>query len=79
MRATCEFFSRLNTALAYIQGHASQSIQVKFSPKADFLERNPDFGDPERGPGAFKIPMRIVGADQVLPVNTCLTGAAWQP
>ncbi|CAJ1409095.1 unnamed protein product [Effrenium voratum] len=65
---------QLNTALAYIQGHGSQAIQVKFSPKADFLDRHPEFRDAERGSGAFRIPMRIVGADQVLPVNTTLIG-----
>lgn len=67
---------QLNTALAYIQGYASQAIQVKLIPKADFLDRHPEFRDAQRPdvPGAFRIPMRIIGADQVLPVNTCLIG-----
>ncbi|CAE7425066.1 Cfap74 [Symbiodinium natans] len=67
---------QLNTALAYIQGHGSQVIQVKLAPKADFLDRHPEYRDAKRPdvPGAFRIPMRIVGADQVLPVNTCLIG-----
>eukprot|EP00913_Durusdinium_trenchii_P027424 g25721.t2 len=77
---------QLNTALAYVQGSGWQPIQVKFSPKEDFLERSlgekdakprmrhPWYSDPERGPGAFKIPMKLVGKDQVLPVKTCLTG-----
>ncbi|CAE8635922.1 unnamed protein product, partial [Polarella glacialis] len=62
--------------LAYIQGHKEQAIQVKFCPKEDFLSRNPQCRDASRPgvEGAFRIPMRIVGADQVLPVNTALVG-----
>lgn len=67
---------QLNTTLAYIQGNKEQAIQVKFSPKDGFLDRYPRFRDTSRPgvPGAFRIPMRIVGADQILPVNTALVG-----
>mmetsp|Transcript_22689 Transcript_22689/g.41078 ORF Transcript_22689/g.41078 Transcript_22689/m.41078 type:complete len:1656 (+) Transcript_22689:42-5009(+) len=67
---------QLNTTLAYIQGNGNQAIQVKFSPKQDFLDRNPQYRDSSRPDvaGAFRIPMCIVGADQVLPVNTALIG-----
>lgn len=66
----------LNPSLAYIQGNKEQAIQIKFSPKEDFLDKNPQFRDSTRKdvPGAFCIPMRIVGADQVLPVCTKLVG-----
>lgn len=67
---------QLNTTLAYIQGNGSQAIQVKFSPKENFLDRYPQYRDKNRPgvTGAFRIPMRIVGADQVLPVNTAIVG-----
>ena len=29
--------------------------------------RHPWYSDPERGPGAFKIPMKLVGKDQARP------------
>eukprot|EP00931_Biecheleriopsis_adriatica_P086941 TRINITY_DN61489_c0_g1_i1.p1 TRINITY_DN61489_c0_g1~~TRINITY_DN61489_c0_g1_i1.p1 ORF type:complete len:1665 (-),score=434.14 TRINITY_DN61489_c0_g1_i1:72-4871(-) len=67
---------QLNTTLAYIQGSSNQAIQVKFSPKDGFLDRYPQYRDATRPGvlGAFRIPMCIVGADQVLPVNTALVG-----
>lgn len=67
---------QLNPTLAYVQGHESQAIQVKFSPKLGFLEKRPNFRDAQRPetPGAFRIPVKIVGADQVLPVWTALVG-----
>jgi len=66
----------LNPSVAYIQGGKEQAVQVKFSPKDDFLDKNPQYRDAARKdvPGAFCIPVRIVGADQVLPVCTKLVG-----
>jgi len=66
---------QLNPTLAYIQGHGEQTIQVKFCPKEDFLDKNPQYRDSSRDlRGAFRIPVRIVGADQQLPVNAALMG-----
>lgn len=67
---------QINPALAYIQGYKAQAIQIKFSPKEDFLDKNPQYRDPERKDqqGAFQIPIVIVGAEQALPVRTVLVG-----
>lgn len=73
---TIEGELQLNTALAYIQGHKDQAIQIKFSPKDNFLIKNPQFKDAQRPEvhGAFRIPMKIIGGEQVLPVCTALIG-----
>merc|ERR1719326_1486306 len=66
----------LNPVVAYIQANGSQAIQVKFSPRRDFLDRYPQYRDATRPEvvGAFRIPVKVVGADQVLPVNSALVG-----
>jgi hypothetical protein len=66
----------LNPTVAYIQGKKSQAIGVKFSPGEDFLKKNPKYRDKQRPNvnGAFRIPVRVTGADQVLPVNSALIG-----
>lgn len=67
---------QLSTTLAYIQGQKEQAIQVKFSPKEAFLLKHPQFKDNSRPGvhGAFRIPVKILGADQVLPVCTAVVG-----
>mmetsp|Transcript_45133 Transcript_45133/g.107346 ORF Transcript_45133/g.107346 Transcript_45133/m.107346 type:complete len:1663 (+) Transcript_45133:129-5117(+) len=66
----------VNPTLAYVQGQKSQNIQVKFCPKEDFLQKYPQFRDTSRREeaGAFRIPVRVVGVDQVLPICTQLVG-----
>ncbi|CAD7957811.1 unnamed protein product [Amoebophrya sp. A25] len=61
---------------AYVQGLGQQSIQFKVVLQRDFLDRNPQYKRDDRkyGPASFKIPVKMVGADQVLPVWTCITG-----
>lgn len=67
---------QVNPKVAYIQGNQDQAIQIKFSPKDDFLDKNPQYRDTTRKGvhGAFRIPVKIVGAEQVLPVHTVLVG-----
>eukprot|EP00928_Gymnodinium_smaydae_P071664 TRINITY_DN5519_c0_g1_i1.p1 TRINITY_DN5519_c0_g1~~TRINITY_DN5519_c0_g1_i1.p1 ORF type:complete len:1585 (+),score=286.70 TRINITY_DN5519_c0_g1_i1:58-4755(+) len=66
---------QLTPTLAFIQGQSEQAIQVKFCPKEDFLDKHPEFRDKQsKTHGAFRIPVKIVGADQVLPVETALVG-----
>mmetsp|Transcript_40551 Transcript_40551/g.71324 ORF Transcript_40551/g.71324 Transcript_40551/m.71324 type:complete len:1627 (-) Transcript_40551:67-4947(-) len=67
---------QLNPTVAYIQGYKSMAVQVKFSPGEDFLDRNQQFRDKTRPgvQGAFRIPVKILGADQELPVCTALIG-----
>eukprot|EP00429_Kryptoperidinium_foliaceum_P117320 CAMPEP_0176308996 /NCGR_PEP_ID=MMETSP0121_2-20121125/64841_1 /TAXON_ID=160619 /ORGANISM="Kryptoperidinium foliaceum, Strain CCMP 1326" /LENGTH=851 /DNA_ID=CAMNT_0017650865 /DNA_START=18 /DNA_END=2573 /DNA_ORIENTATION=- len=67
---------QINPVLAYIQGNKEQAIQVRFCPTVDFLDKNQQYRDVSRRsvPGAFRIPVRVVGADQVLPVHTALVG-----
>jgi hypothetical protein len=67
---------QINPVVAYVQGLKSFSIQVKFSPKTDFLDKNPQYRDKTRPgvQGAFRIRFKVVGADQKLPVYTVLTG-----
>jgi|Transcript_116949 hypothetical protein len=67
---------QLNPTVAYIQGNQSQAVQIKFSPKFDFLDRNPQYRDKKRPDveGAFRIKFKIVGADQKLPVYTEFVG-----
>jgi len=66
---------QLTPTLAFMQGHGEQAIQIKFSPKEGFLDRYPDYRDSQSSePGAFRIPVRIVGADQVMPIRTVLVG-----
>mmetsp|Transcript_81700 Transcript_81700/g.210345 ORF Transcript_81700/g.210345 Transcript_81700/m.210345 type:complete len:1701 (+) Transcript_81700:95-5197(+) len=67
---------QINPTVAFVQGNHQQAIQIKFSPKSDFLDRNPQYRDPQRKDvtGSFRIPVRIVGVDQVLPVCTELVG-----
>ena len=67
---------QLNPRMAFVQGNSSQAISVKFSPSLDFLTNNKKFRDETRKgeQGAFRIPVRVVGVDQVLPVCTCLVG-----
>jgi hypothetical protein len=62
--------------MGFIQGNSEFVIQVKFSPKEDFLDRHHEFRDKtaEDGSGRFQIPVKIVGVDQVLPVLTTLVG-----
>jgi hypothetical protein len=62
-----------NPALAYIQGNSKMIIQFKLSPREDFLVRYPKFRDPNVENG-FRIPVRIRGSDQELPVWTTLVG-----
>merc|ERR1719440_2265589 len=62
-----------NPALAYIQGNSKMVIQFKLSPREDFLVRYPKFRDPNVENG-FRIPVRIRGSDQELPVWTTLVG-----
>merc|ERR1719453_1584891 len=66
----------MNPRVAFIQGKSSQAIALKFSPGEDFLDKNKNYRDKKRPkvPGAFRIPMRVRGADQVLPVDCVLTG-----
>ncbi|PHJ22664.1 flagellar related protein [Cystoisospora suis] len=68
---------------SYIQGQDKLTITAAFSPREEFFTRFPqyveEFVDPEiraNHPGSlgFSIPVRIEGSDQVLPVNTILTG-----
>lgn len=67
---------QLTPTLAYVQGYKEQIIQVKFSPKRDFLDKNKKFRDSTRHgeEGAFRIPVVLKGADQELPVCTDLVG-----
>lgn len=67
---------QINPTVAYIQGHKSQAIQVKFCPRHDFLDRYPQYRDKQRPDEltAFRIPVKVVGADQVLPVLSALVG-----
>merc|ERR1719265_2458225 len=67
---------QINPTVAYIQGHKNQAIQVKFCPRHDFLDRYPHYRDKQRPDEltAFRIPVKVVGADQVLPVCTALVG-----
>jgi len=67
---------QMNPTVAYIQGHKQQIFSVKFCPKPEFLERHPEHRDGHRPneKNAFRIQVRIVGADQVLPVCTALVG-----
>lgn len=62
--------------LAFVQGLSEQALQVKFCPKDDFLIKHPEYIDKERPgeQGAFKIPIRVMGADQVEPVLSQLVG-----
>jgi hypothetical protein len=62
--------------VAFVQGHGEQVIQIKFSPKESFLDKHPEYRDKraEDNSGAFRIPVRITGVDQVLPVLTSLVG-----
>eukprot|EP00929_Paragymnodinium_shiwhaense_P113634 TRINITY_DN81922_c0_g1_i1.p1 TRINITY_DN81922_c0_g1~~TRINITY_DN81922_c0_g1_i1.p1 ORF type:complete len:1650 (+),score=464.82 TRINITY_DN81922_c0_g1_i1:172-5121(+) len=72
---TIEGELQMNPSLAFIQGHSEQAIQVKFCPKRDFLDKYQQYQDRSKGVlGAFRIPVQILGADQVLPVNTELVG-----
>jgi len=66
----------LNPTLAYIQGKKEQAIGLKFCPGEDFLDKNTKYRDKKRPgvKGAFRIPVRVVGADQVLPVKCELIG-----
>eukprot|EP00927_Polykrikos_kofoidii_P077823 TRINITY_DN74730_c0_g1_i1.p1 TRINITY_DN74730_c0_g1~~TRINITY_DN74730_c0_g1_i1.p1 ORF type:complete len:1662 (-),score=352.24 TRINITY_DN74730_c0_g1_i1:23-5008(-) len=72
---------QITPTLAFVQGRADQGIQVKFSPKKDFLEKHPEFADKSRIgpngriiPGAFRIPIQIEGVRQKLPVCTEMVG-----
>eukprot|EP00746_Dinoflagellata_sp_MGD_P166659 gnl/MRDRNA2_/MRDRNA2_96709_c0_seq1.p1 gnl/MRDRNA2_/MRDRNA2_96709_c0~~gnl/MRDRNA2_/MRDRNA2_96709_c0_seq1.p1 ORF type:complete len:1652 (-),score=423.00 gnl/MRDRNA2_/MRDRNA2_96709_c0_seq1:82-5037(-) len=67
---------QINPTVAYIQGQKNQAIQVKFCPRHDFLDRYPQYRDKQRPDEltAFRIPVKVVGADQVLPVCTALVG-----
>ncbi|CAD7964794.1 unnamed protein product [Amoebophrya sp. A120] len=67
---------QINPTTAFVQGLGEQAIQFKLVLQRDFLERNPQYKRDETiyGPAAFKIPVKVVGADQVLPVFTCVTG-----
>merc|ERR1719265_1593434 len=67
---------QINPTVAYIQGQKHQAIQVKFCPRHDFLDRYPHYRDKQRPDEltAFRIPVKVVGSDQVLPVCTALVG-----
>jgi len=62
----------LNPLVAFIQGNGQQAVQVKFTPRRDFLDTHPEYRVDQNG--GFKIPIKLVGADQVLPVWTALVG-----
>mmetsp|Transcript_63056 Transcript_63056/g.168998 ORF Transcript_63056/g.168998 Transcript_63056/m.168998 type:complete len:1536 (+) Transcript_63056:90-4697(+) len=66
----------LNPRVAYVQGHSQFIVQVKFQPRPGFLDRNRAFRDLERRDceDDFRIPVRVKGADQVLPVCCDLIG-----
>jgi len=67
---------QINPTTAFVQGHGEQAIQFKLVLQRDFLQRNPQYkrDDLRYGPASFKIPVKITGADQVLPVYTCVVG-----
>ena len=67
----------VNPTTAFLQGNGGgQKIQFRLNLKPDFLQRNPQYRRDERkyGPAAFKIPIKVVGAEQELPVFCCVVG-----
>jgi hypothetical protein len=71
---------QISPTSAFVQGYSEQLLAVKFCPKDDFLSRHPEFRDPQRPDvsNAFRIPVKVVGVDQVLPVHTALVGILTQ-
>ncbi|CAK0881752.1 unnamed protein product [Prorocentrum cordatum] len=71
---------QISPTTAYVQGNSDQVLAVKFSPREDFLARHPEFRDPKRpdDSGAFRIPLKACGADQVLPANAAIVGTLTQ-
>ncbi|PFH36585.1 hypothetical protein BESB_047770 [Besnoitia besnoiti] len=71
---------------SFIQAHQKLSITVGFCPSEQFFSRFPQFvqeldaATKQNHPGslAFSIPIKIEGADQVLPAETTLTGILTQ-
>merc|ERR1719262_604366 len=67
---------QISPTTAFVQGNSDQILAVKFSPKMDFLSVHPQYRDPQRPDvsGAFRIPIKVVGVEQVLPAETALVG-----
>lgn len=55
-----------NPTLGYIQASSEFEIWCRFRPNNDVFIKLRDFQDT---PGIFKIPIRVTGANQVMPVN----------
>lgn len=71
---------QITPTTAYVQGNSDQIVAVKFSPREDFLARHPEFRDPKRpdDSGAFRIPLKACGADQLLPAHAAIVGTLTQ-
>ena len=55
-----------NPTLGFIQAKSEFEVWVKFKPNADAFVKLRDFVE---SPGVFRVPIRVTGANQVMPVN----------